>query len=222
MWVKIVWGRILLEDCLIFPINFVCRNLVLACRHQKKVLKLFMECVCMLFPGIADKSEFTSAVIHVPLWKNLFFHVCLVLVIIHFIQVTLLNPKSINCWMLWIKLTVAWDFSPPLFRLYSPRFMPPTRSANIHACAYRERYGERSLRKSNLVRVLLHTRAPILLKSSTFVTSHLSRMPPYGFGFGGTLGAVHSRQDTMDCRCLWRGVSCHSRVWRKLNWGWFC
>ena len=71
--------------------------------------------------------------------KTWFFLVWLVLEIVHFIQVTLFNPQSINRLMLWIKMTVAWEFSPLLFRFHSPRFMLPTRSVNTHSCVYRER-----------------------------------------------------------------------------------
>lgn len=35
--------------------------------------------------------------IYVPLWKNMFSHVWLILVIVHFTQVTLLNSQSIKC-----------------------------------------------------------------------------------------------------------------------------
>jgi hypothetical protein len=42
--------------------------------------------------------------------KSFFCHVCLVLLIEYFTQVTL-NPPSINCLMLQIKLAIAWDFN---------------------------------------------------------------------------------------------------------------
>lgn len=48
---------------------------------------------------------------------NVSCHMLLVLVTLYFTQVTLLNPQSINCWMLRIKLPTVWDFSLPYFRL---------------------------------------------------------------------------------------------------------
>ena len=48
-------------------------------------------------------------------------HLWLALVIVHFTQVTLFNPLSINCLMLWIKLAIAWDFNRPHFWSLFPR-----------------------------------------------------------------------------------------------------
>lgn len=64
--------------------------------------EFLLECVSRLLPGVADRSEFTSAVVtHVPLWNHMFLcHVQLVLVTVNFTQVTLLNHQSINCLML--------------------------------------------------------------------------------------------------------------------------
>lgn len=46
---------------------------------------------------------------------------CNLSLIVHFICVTPPNPLSIKCLMLWIKLAIAWNFSQPPFRFYSPR-----------------------------------------------------------------------------------------------------
>lgn len=62
-----------------------------------------------------------------PLWKNIIFcHVWLVLVIGHSTPVFFLNPQSINCPMLWIKLASAWEFSlPHLLAPFSQDPLPP-------------------------------------------------------------------------------------------------
>lgn len=50
---------------------------------------------------LVDKSEFTSAIVsHMTLWKSIFCHMWLVLMIVHFTQVTLLNSQSTSCLML--------------------------------------------------------------------------------------------------------------------------
>jgi hypothetical protein len=51
----------------------------------------------MLLPRVGDKSEFPSAIdMHIPLWKNMFCHMKLVLMIVHFTQVTSLNPQIVK------------------------------------------------------------------------------------------------------------------------------
>lgn len=35
------------------------------------------------------------------------------LIQVNFAHKTLLNPQNINCLLLWIKLTIAWDFCLP-------------------------------------------------------------------------------------------------------------
>ena len=67
--------------------------------HQgRSMAELFLE--FMLLSGVVDRAEFVSAVvIHVYLWKTCFCHMQLILVIGQFTQVTLLNPRSINCLM---------------------------------------------------------------------------------------------------------------------------
>ena len=56
----------------------------------------------MLLPGIANRSELTLAVVvHISILEtHVLVHVQLVLVIVHFTQLTSLNPKSVNCLML--------------------------------------------------------------------------------------------------------------------------
>lgn len=62
----------------------------------------------MLLPGVVSKSEFTSAVdMHIPLWESMPCPRRLVLMIVHFTQVTPLNPQSINGLMLGINLVIA-------------------------------------------------------------------------------------------------------------------
>lgn len=54
--------------------------------------RIVLECVFRLLPGVVSMNELTSAVVtHRPLWKNIFFYVWLVLVIIYFTQVILLT-----------------------------------------------------------------------------------------------------------------------------------
>lgn len=64
-------------------------------------MKLFLECVFVLLPGVAARSEFTSGIsIHMPLWKNMFLHEWNVLVIKQLAIVIFLNPHNINCLMI--------------------------------------------------------------------------------------------------------------------------
>lgn len=62
-------------------------------------MKLFLECISIFLPSIADRSELTSAAaIHVALWKNMFSPYVVGPEIGYFTQVPLLlNPQSINC-----------------------------------------------------------------------------------------------------------------------------
>lgn len=57
-------------------------------------------------------------------------HVQLVLVIGCFTPVALLNPQSINCLILWIKMTIAWDYSLPYF--FSSTVLGPTTSIVVN------------------------------------------------------------------------------------------
>lgn len=75
----------------------------------------------VLLPGVADiLNNCLLLFVHMPLWKNMFLPcaACLPHVACP-CQYTLytceppLNPQRINYLMLWIKLAVAWDFSPP-------------------------------------------------------------------------------------------------------------
>lgn len=63
----------------------------------------------MFLPGVAARSEFTSAAAsHVPLWKNMSVAVAwLVLVTEHLTHAILLNPPSLSCLMLRVKLATA-------------------------------------------------------------------------------------------------------------------
>lgn len=121
--------------------NGVMWELSVLVRKQDKCLvtqclqstELFLECVFALLPAVVDKTELTSnyslqpAVImyFMPLWKNMFCHMRLVLVIVHFTQVTLLNPQSINCLVLWRKLAIVWGFNLPYFQATCSEAPPP-------------------------------------------------------------------------------------------------
>lgn len=60
----------------------------------------------MLFPSVADRSEFTSCyslqltITSMESHVRLVCHMQLALVFVHFTHVTLLNSQSINCQML--------------------------------------------------------------------------------------------------------------------------
>lgn len=108
---------------------------------------------CEKMPGKQDTSVVTSVSsehrlvprIWLPAaprcggWQRVYFswyssssmekHVALVLVIIHFLQVTL-DPHSRNFLMLWVKVVIVGDLSPPHGRPYCPRFTPPPRTVN--------------------------------------------------------------------------------------------
>ena len=72
-------------------------------------------------PGTAERSEFTSDyplqlahALYIPLWKKKAgFCLFVCFVIRHFTSVTPLNTSSLNCLILWIKLTIARDVSLP-------------------------------------------------------------------------------------------------------------
>lgn len=55
----------------------------------------------MSLTGVANKTEFSStAVIPMPLWKNMSSHTQLLLVIIDFSEVTFFTPQNMHCLIL--------------------------------------------------------------------------------------------------------------------------
>ena len=60
-------------------------------------MEFFLECVFLLLSGVANGTEFTSAVlIHILFMENVFLQVWLILMMEHLIYVILFNIQSLN------------------------------------------------------------------------------------------------------------------------------
>lgn len=90
--------------------------------------------MCFLAPPTYSGEEwvyFSCCYSCVSMEKHGFCQVQLVIVTIHLTQVTLLNPQSVNCTMLWIKLLLCGTSACLTFIPSSPLFMPPMRAENM-------------------------------------------------------------------------------------------
>lgn len=117
-------------NCVFSPVGTVqegshARGILRACekmpRNQDKCLvasKKSRTDLGMCFHALLRCSGVRSLqllVFILPYWKTCFCHVWLISVVEHHTHAILLNPQSINGLMLWVQLTIAWDFSLPHF-----------------------------------------------------------------------------------------------------------
>ena len=100
--------------------------------------RIVLGMVFVLHPGVLNRCEFTSAVvIHVTSMGKHVSPLCSLSLWFYpvwthesFTQVTCLNPQGIHYLILWIKLTIAWNFSLPHLLAPLPQVPPPTKAVN--------------------------------------------------------------------------------------------
>lgn len=100
--------------------------------------------MCVLLPGVVYRSELTSeytlqlAIVFMSPWENMFLpyvdgpwdYILLMWL--------LLKPQNINCLTLWIRLAMAWDFSPAHFWFRSPRSHCIQSSKQVSICFFQK------------------------------------------------------------------------------------
>lgn len=98
-----------------------------------KNMELFWECLFVSLPCVVNRNEFTSdySATVICLYASMEKHVLTCVICpcdCNLIHVTLLNLQSIKCRMFWIKLGVAWGFSPTHLLVSFSQVPVPTRA----------------------------------------------------------------------------------------------